>query len=664
MSIFDPDTIFNVPTDTAQLVGRNPDIRMLLRQLKGLRVPGIQLVGEHGVGKSTLLRRIGHVLHTKRRGLQIVYVDCRPSVHSGGGEVKSREGLVRDLAAASGGLQGLDASDREPALLRRLHNGRWVVLLDGFESTIGGEGEDFARQIGLNGTATLVISTTTQVRWIDVIHMLAPLRLPDAIALVRRGAESVHTSSAPSARVSEADIIAAAGASRGLPDLALRAGRLLQSGVAIGAAIESIEQDRVSYYRLELEQLSKSELHNRVVSIGLVIAVPMAADRTAAMLGIRSGDCARALMQLRDQGLLDFYDGRYRPRDLLVNALGAARLDLTVLDGFLRWLAAYLPDQRDFTWSRSDIKRCDEVADYIRAFLRLDEMAARKGFFSVEEYARIAADLGGWLFAEGYWLELDRLVERIDATLWNAGRARPLIKVHLLWRLKSLLKRKLHSEAWLSLVHLLERLPSIPTGEQELLSLSVTVCAPQMRNAPTDGVLVRALVGNPGLVALWPEPESVVHAERRLEQLGEVELVCISMNRRGNVEAELGALTEAERLYRRVEELSLVANSGWSVDTRAIARGNLGVVCNRGQRWTAALDFLRDAEDMVAQESERAVVFAELSRAHSALGDNRSAVKYWAEAKRIADALALDRPRCESDPGWTLEAKFSTWRIW
>jgi len=656
MSIFDPDTIFNVPADTEQLVGRRGDLKAILPLLANLKKPAIQLIGEHGVGKSTLLRTIGHRLHLRKRGLNVLYVDCRPSIQRGGVETKSREGLVRDLAAASGGLQGLDASDREHALLRRFHNGSWAVLLDSFESTLGGPAEDFARQIGLSGTASLVIATTAKVEWIDDFHKLEPLGFNDVLILVRRGVGGVQ--------VPAADVEAAAKASQGLPELALRAGRLLNSGVASETVIASVKHDQVSYYRAELEQVFQSPLHNRIVSLGLAIAAPMTVDVTAAILGTDAAESAKALMLLRDQGLFDFYDRRYRPRDLLVTALDAHHLDLTVLDGFFGWLSKYLPDESGFTWSRTDIGRCDGISDYIRAFLRLDQIALGNTPPDGDDYARLGANLAAWMACQGYWLELDRLAERIDNSLWNIGDTRYLIKVHLLWRLKSLLKRNLYSEAWSLLVRLIEGMSSLRDKEQDLLKLSLSVCASQMRHAPAGRTLVQGLLRNPSLQSLWPTPEEVILAESRLKQLGETELLCISINRRGNMAAEDGDLRTAEELYKDAERLGQTESGPWSAEMLAIARGNLGVVRNRGQRWLEAIQVLSPAEAEVAQESERAVVLAELSRAYFQLGDRRTGLKCWAKAERIVNALALDRPRCESDPLWTPPPRFGKWMFW
>ena len=241
MSLFSPDTVFNVPIESERLVGRKSDAKKLVRLLKNLKISTIQVVGEHGVGKSSLIRQVAHKLYKDVHGLNAIYVDCRPTVQGSRQEVKTREGLVRDLAATSGGLSGLDSKGREGALLRRFHNGSWIVILDSFENTMAADVEGFVRQIGLSGTTTLVLATTEAVSWIDFIFELEPLDTIYTHILVRRGLGDCN--------LEDSIIEAAVRSSRGLPELAIRAGELLGSGMEIAKVITNIEQDLGSVHK-------------------------------------------------------------------------------------------------------------------------------------------------------------------------------------------------------------------------------------------------------------------------------------------------------------------------------------------------------------------------------------------------------------------------------
>ncbi len=654
MSVFSPDVVFNVPIEPDRLVGRELDAKNLFRLVRKLKSPAIQVIGEHGVGKSALIRIVAHQLYKGVRGLNAIYIDCRPTVQGGRRKVKTREGMVRDLAAASGGLTGFDSKGREGALLGRFHNGKWIVFLDSFENTMAADVEDFVRQIGLSGTTTLLIASTEMVSWIDVIFALKPLDHSHTHILVKRGLGKNSSL--------DGSIIDAANRScRGLPELALRAGELLSSGMEIARVITNIEQDLVSYYNTELQHVYRSKHLRRIVSLGVSVAAPFSLTNASLILGISTSKTTEYLTWLRKRGFLELTNQRYRPRDVLLAAIGSDKLDMSVIDDFLIWLKGFAPEDGSLTWSVKDIKKCYEVEDYVRSFLRLDDLVFNSARDSILNYAQIGARLAGWLFCQGYWLELDRLVLKIDQTLWDEEYSDHLVSVHLLWRLKSLVKRRMYSQAWDSLVAFSDRLETLREDKRNYLEAALTVFARQLRHSlehRADNLNLKVISNR-----LTPSTNQVLIAESDLEGMDKLELVCISKTRRGNIAAESGDLQLAEQLYSEAANISKSNLASWATEYSAISAGNLGVLHNRASRWREAIKELEQAMTELAQSSESAVVLTELSRAHFALRENKKGRKYWEQARNLATKLGISNLRCESYPDWAPPSRFAFWLL-
>jgi tetratricopeptide (TPR) repeat protein len=274
-------------------------------------------------------------------------------------------------------------------------------------------------------------------------------------------------------------------------------------------------------------------------------------------------------------------------------------------------------------------------------------------------YAQTGAALAGWLFCQGYWLELDRLALKIDQSLWNAEFSDHLVSVHLLWRLKSLLKRQMYTEARDSLIAFNDRLETLPEHKRNYLETALTVFAPQLRHSPesstynlqTEGIDKR----------LTPNTSHVLIAESHLEEMSKLELVCISKTRRGNIAAEAGDLQLAEQLYTEAANISSQNNASWATEYYALSKGNLGILYNRASRWHEAIKELEQALPELAQISESAVTLAELSRSHFAAKEYKKGRKYWEQAQKLATKLGISEVRCESDPDWTPPSRFAYW---
>ncbi len=644
MSYFDADSVFNVPLETKELVGRDNDAKNLKRILKSVSRPTFQITGDHGVGKSALIRRVAHEIKTRAPTISIVYVDCRPVLRAGVESVKSREGLVRDLAAVSGGLKGFDEWGREPALLRRFHNGRWIVILDSFESAVGSDAEEFARMIGLRGQTTLVLVTTRKVDWAMESHELLPLPDEYIQVLIERGV-GAHA-------VPVSDIEALTAAARGFPELALRGAQLYSTGLGVQEVSAVLRRDLVGYYEYELGEITESDLLTRVVSLAALVAVPMRADRIAEILHENAEDIAQSVLQLRDYGLFEFVQDCYRPKDLLLSAIEIDQIDISVIEIWFDWINTHLPSESTISWSLDHVQRCNEISDFFRAFLRIDALLSDLSHPELQrKYALIASSLSGWLYSQGYWLELDLLSDNIKNTLWQLGRARPIICLYLIWQLKALLKREQFGQASSAVEEILQRTEDLDQDEQQLLSLATHVCILQLRhsssqsNSNSHNTLTAA-----GL--LLPSTEEVIRSEFALMELREEELVCMSRNRRGVIALEESKFALAEKLFLSVICLSKQSNASWATEIKAIAQGNLGILYNKQRNWSEALSVLEPALNGTVQETERLIILAEMTQANYFLKKHWTAWQTWRRAITLADRLGLQRPTLESEPGW------------
>lgn len=644
MSIFDADVIFNVPTETAELVGRSDDISRLLGLVMRLNHPAVQLSGEHGVGKSAVARHLGHQLRGRLRSLNVVYIDCRPALRAGRERIKSREGLVRDLAAATGGLLGLDEAGRDAAVLQRLHTGKWVIILDSFESTIGSDAEGFARQIGVQGQTTVLLVTTRNVEWSSERHILRPLQPAFIQELVHRGLEG--------RRLNSADIDALVGAAKGLPGLALRGARLSGTGLALQTVTENMRRDLRSYYADELANFSSKPSFRRIITLCTVVTVPMTADRIAEILAMDSSEAADSLLQLRDYGLFEAVGGFYRPNDTLLSLFDMQEKDADALLHWFTWLSGFLPQQHAFSWSKGDVERWQSIAGFVSTFLRIDALIMDLAIPELKTaYSLLGASLSGWLLSQGYWLELDRLADRIRETLWQLADPRALVSVFLLWQLKALLKRKRYDDAWRAVKEVRDRMQNLPSAEQQYVALAWNVCAWQLRHSLVQDAPPNASDASKTRFTL-PADHEILQSEARLKEMGEMELVCISINRRGVIALEQSHLGRAEALLSRVIELASPLPHSWCPEILAIAKGNLGVLYNRRERWADALRVFAPAFAQTAQGSERVVMLCETARANYHMRKYWRAWRIWRQAKQLARQLGLDHPRCESDPSW------------
>jgi tetratricopeptide (TPR) repeat protein len=161
---------------------------------------------------------------------------------------------------------------------------------------------------------------------------------------------------------------------------------------------------------------------------------------------------------------------------------------------------------------------------------------------------------------------------------------------------------------------------------------------------------------------LWDDldDQGVDDAEAALNELGEIELLCISLNRRGCIAAERGDDRQAHELFQEVIGLCNREAGSWVQEVKAIAQGNLGVLYNRGGHWSRAVECLEPASNEVAQGSELVIIYAELSRSYSGRRKIFKARSYWQMAEKLARRLELARPVCESDRTW----QFSWRGIW
>lgn len=653
MSIFSPDIVFNVPIESEQLVGRNIELKKLLTLLKRLKSPTIQVIGEHGVGKSNLIRQVAHKIFKHYRGINAIYVDCRPTIQGRSQQVKTREGLVRDLAAASGGLSGLDSAGREGALLRRFHNGRWIIFLDSFENTMADDVESFVRQIGLGGTATLVIATTESVSWIDIVFELKPLEYKYVAILIHHGLGG--------RKIDDSVIDAAVRSCKGLPELAIRAGGLLGSGMNIERVIIHIERDFVSYYKTEMNHVYRSKHLRRIVSFGVAVATPFSLDSAASILNIEYKKASEYLLWLRKHGFLESFNDKYRPRDLLLSAVGTDKLDMSILDDLSAWLNHYTPADDSLSWSLGNINNCNKVEDYVRSFLRLDELTFSSANNKTKlNYAKTGAALAGWMYCQGYWLELDRLTEQINQSLWDSKCVDNLVGLHLVWRLKSLLKRNMFMEALESLKDFSDRLKILPQHNKDYLESALIVFSPQLRHSPGNFNYKDCHISVDNLL-ITPNANQILEAEIRLESMSKMELVCISKTRRGNIAAEEGDLQTAEQLYSEAGEISSNSNTSWGAEYSALTSGNLGILYNRLGRWHEAIEELEKATPKLAQTSECAVALAELSRSYFAANNRKKALDYWEQALKLANRLGIYDLKCESNVDWTAPSWYEYW---
>jgi tetratricopeptide (TPR) repeat protein len=598
------------------------------------------------VGKSALLYAFAHDLRRADPTLSVVLVDCRATVAGDESGLKSRAGLVRDLAAASGGLVGLDQGDRETELRRRLRMRRSIVILDAYEATYGGDADVFVRTLGLAKTTCVILGTARPSGWAGVAHELQPLTDDDMIRLIR----GLLVERA----LRQSEIAAVLEATRGLPELGVHAAALLEAGLSAGRVAARVQSDYRDYYVQAIDRLSSSPRDKKVISLLVAVPAPLAADEISDILELDSDATADCLKSLLMERMAVRHDGRYAPRDMLAEVISLVQLDETVIDQYQCWLAAQIGAQATaYSWSRQDVDRCLKLDDHIRAFLRLDEIVLDQNVDDAAGYARLVADLAGWLYSRGYWLELEKASRTVSGVLWTTRNVRALIRLNLLWNLKVLVKRGDGSGVADALRTVATGLLALPADDRTLLAPALVVSAAQSRRFDQRTLQVRP-ASDIVTRMTHPSTEDVIAAETALLAQGELELVAISRTRRGNIAAENGDPKAAEDLYRAALEIAEIrAYDSWSEEVASVAQGNLGVLMNRQGRWEDALPLLTAAQESLAQVSEQLTVLAEIARAYAKLRRPIAAARAWSQAARLCAALRLPNPSCESDPEWS-----------
>lgn len=640
-SFFDPDTIFSVPIDTTRLIGRDELSNDFAEMIISTKAAAAQIIGEHGVGKSRFALRTAHLLHSKRPNWNIIYVDCRPAPKPDSKSSKSVEGLVRDLAVASGSLPSLRASingSREETLLRKFHNGRWIIFLDSFEN-LTEDAIKFSSRIPLKGSATLVVSATTKVSWIERETKLPPLTDIQLSQIIE--------SNTNLDKVEQLNLEMIITACRGLPGLAIRASGYLSDEVATEKIVEELEKSYLQFYQDELNILAKDKIGSSILSLICISTKPLKVSQCAAILDLPDIEVSDRLREFYRSGLIDLIGQDYRPKDP-VSKYYTDKVKIETIEKFISWISKLTEHGDSFLKNKKQIENLDGNQQQIISFIQLDDLIFSTDTYSSIRKTYIKTFIGVlfWLYSRLYFEEIEKVILSIDIEDWRRLSDEDLIRGTLLWGLKPLVMKN-NFEGSLHLINTVEEILKKRRGNgRKYIESSLHVLSPQLRRLDT-------LSTCEGLIPKQEGYSDIEQYEEWLRNHGHVELHCISINRRGNIALENGDYVQAQNLYKKVlTTLNEVWQADWAIELAIVVEGNLGVLHSKQGDWNAAAQKFEAIWNKTSQDTDRCVMLAELSRVYFYKHKYIRSYSYWRKSRVVSKRLGQEFPRCDSDPEW------------
>ena len=177
-----PAAAGNLPSLSAELVGREPDVAALADLLHGTRL--VEILGPGGIGKTAVAIATGRRLSESPGGVWLARLEAATTA----------DDVLDTLIAA------MNVTGGEAALLERLRGAAAVVILDNCEHVVDAAAALVVRL--LDAAPGLRILCTSQVPLDvdgEVVFELAPLALSDAVELFTRRAATRHRDEAEDA---------------------------------------------------------------------------------------------------------------------------------------------------------------------------------------------------------------------------------------------------------------------------------------------------------------------------------------------------------------------------------------------------------------------------------------------------------------------------------
>ncbi|MHB8160612.1 MAG: AAA family ATPase [Thermoleophilia bacterium] len=635
-----------LPPKPDRNIGREADLIKLKQLLSTTGGHRCLLHGPHGVGKSTLALVVAHELaHQNRYGL-VVWLDCQQMIVQHGNLITSPTALrsfsdvLRELAVVLGAGAAVRETELERIQLLRnaLSQKETLIVCD----EIGNLAEEGLEQFLLNlpDSVDVIATSRTNRRW-PQSFWLPPISdsfLEELVAseLDRR---SLVVNSETISEIVEL--------SSGIPLTALWLCRLLDDGVEISeieSKLKTPDADIYDYcFSLQWDQL-ESDIALLRTGLLLAMASPLPDEDAVGALGsLQSRSITSSnIRRLKDMNLLIIDDEMITMLPLMREYILAQMFsrDEIETEVLFAWIAS-LNQRIQGALGLATWKDVFVVIDEFRLelFAALRWMGAIKRGLQRAEFIDIVLDSCYYLYSRGYWTEL---LNAADWVVPVAATKRPdaAIEIGLTWAVRAEYQQQGLSKATDLFENWQRQLDMSSMEGESSIPFRVKVARGSLRDRSGDETNLAT--------------DLEIDAEQ-LYDLGDIEWACRAMLRVGNIRAENGYTAEATSAFVWVTEHADDApSSAWSAEMMALARGNLGILANRLERFNEAIELLTQTSEL-AQTYEEATVHGELAFAYWSLDKFREARNHIQSCFKLIELLGLSASVVESKKGWDLE---------